>query len=668
MDRNVITDNSSNSTLFFRLSLVVTLLSIIFSVICLYFGCINEWFASSTFAIAVVPSLITSLYAFFTLVLAFLKNKSAFEEEDQILLEKRKKSAKTFDGDEDVLFTARRTLANYGKYSEYLAAALGLFLIVVSLVLLNRSWGALGSVEVLPAQQAAFVALVMSVLAILSGVFCIGQSRSSLFRWLRPVGVWFVLNAITMLTASLAITLKSNGVTTFDYIASRVYFAIFAILAVELLINFVIEFYRPRTRLEGKPIFESRILSVITEPGGLLRNIADTLDYQFGFQVSGTWIYRFLERSIAPLLLVWLGLLWLATAFDEVPAGEMGVMEIFGNRSTQTLEPGFHMKWPWPIASIRKFPVNRVQEIFVGSQLKTSEKGKHASVILWTQSHYAKEVIFLIASDLAPSAKLKTDSGSGVSVVGADKTRRATPNIQDEAPVSFITALVPVQFRIRRDELMNFAYGYENPVETLKFISEKVVTEYFASTDMLSVMSDKRSRAIEYITRDIQKKADAIKLGVEIVAVSLLDAHPPIKEELPQAFQDVVAARERKEAMILDAKKYKASTLPAAEADAIDLVSQAEAYKDDRIKVSKAESERFLKRLKGYNAMPEMYVLNEKMRFLMRDCVSLRKYVVPNSTNSDVFVINLEDKRRLDLLDIGDLQEKKPINVDNPNK
>lgn len=667
MDRNAITENSSDCTLFFRLSLAVTLLSIVFSVICWYFGCMTEWFASATFAIAVIPSLMTTLYAFMTLILAFLKNKSAREEEDQILLEQRKKSGKTFDSDEDVLFTARRTLKNYGKYSEYLTAALGTLLIVIALVLIYRAWGAYGSAETLPTRQAAFVALVMSVLAILSGVFCIGQSRSSVFRWLRPIGVWFVLNSITLLSASLAIILKSNGLLSFDYFASRVFFAIFAILAVELLINFVIEFYRPRTRFEDKPVFESRILSVITEPGGVLRNIADTLDYQFGFQVSGTWIYRFLERSIAPMLLVWLGLLWLATAFDEVPSGDLGVMEVFGNRSNQTLAPGFHMKWPWPIAKIRKFPVNRVQEIFVGSQLKTSGKDKNQKVILWTRSHYKKEVVFLIASrvDSAVISKKRLDANTPEH--GLAKTEGAS-SIQDESPVSFITVLVPVQFRIRRSELMNFAYGYENPVKTLKFISEKVVTEYFASTDMLSVMSDKRGKAIEALTRDIQAQANKVNLGVDIVAVSLLDAHPPIKDKLPQAFQDVVAARERKETMILDAEKYKAATLPAAEADAIDLVSQAEAYKDDRIKVSQAESERYLKRLNGYKAMPEMYVLNEKMRFLTKDCVSLRKYVVPNSTKSDVFVINLEDKRRLDLLDIKDLQEQKPINVDNNNK
>ena len=658
MEKNIVED-SSHSVLFFRLALSVALLSLAFFGVCVYFGSFSDWFASDAFKISAVPSTITLLYALTALILAFLQSKSANEMENQILLEQRKKSGRTFDTEEDVLFTARRTLKNYKKYSEYVAAALGTIIVVAALFLIRRSWGDAGAATTTPAKQAAFVSLVMAVAAILAGVFCIGQSRTPLFRWLRPVGVWFVLTAMTLLLGSLSIVLKSNELPAFDYFASRTLFALFAVLAVELLFNFVIEFYRPRTRFEDRPVFESRMLSVITEPGGVLRNIADTLDYQFGFKVSGTWIYRFMERSIAPLLLVWLGLLWIATSFDEVPSGDLGVMEIFGARGARALSPGFYLKWPWPIAKIRKFPVDRVQEIFIGSQLKTKGKGKNPPVVLWTQSHYAKEVKFLIATNLRKQVENgKASTSPSFSAVSSETPKPA--RMQEEAPVSFITALVPVQFKIRPDGLMNYAYKYKNPVGILKLISERVITNYFATTDMLSVMSDGRDEAVKSITNSIRVETKKMGLGVDIVAVLLLDAHPPIQDELPQAFQDVVAARERKEAMIQDANKYRAATLPAAEAEAVDLVSEAEAYKDDRIKVSKAESDRFLKRLIGYEAMPKMYVLNEKMRFLVKDCAALRKYIVPSSTQSDVFVINLEEKRRLDLLDIGDLKESKP--------
>jgi hypothetical protein len=67
--------------------------------------------------------------------------------------------------------------------------------------------------------------------------------------------------------------------------------------------------------------------------------------------------------------------------------------------------------------------------------------------------------------------------------------------------------------------------------------------------------------------------------------------------------------------------------------------------------------ERFKKRIAGYRAMPHQYLLNEKMKFLENDCRNIRKYIVPASSKNDVYVINLEEKRRLDLIDLNDLKE-----------
>jgi hypothetical protein len=47
-----------------------------------------------------------------------------------------------------------------------------------------------------------------------------------------------------------------------------------------------------------------------------------------------------------------------------------------------------------------------------------------------------------------------------------------------------------------------------------------------------------------------------------------------------------------------------------------------------------------------------------RLDFLERDCRDLRKYVVASAAKKNVVVINLEEKRRLDLLDMGDLKEE----------
>ncbi|MBN1865005.1 MAG: hypothetical protein JW808_08900, partial [Victivallales bacterium] len=433
-----------------------------------------------------------------------------------------------------------------------------------------------------------------------------------------------------------------------DYWISRVLMSACVVLAVELAINFVIEFYRPRTGVEDRPVFESRLLSFFTEPGGILRNIADTLDYQFGFKVSGTWVFTFLEKSLAPLILIWLLLFWVFTSVDQVAPGEMGVRETLGSRSDAVLSPGVYLKLPWPVQSIRKIPVNKIQEVMIGPELK-DERGveKKPDVVLWTQPHYAKEGRFLIATD-------------------TKELRRGEPGREDgsrgieTSPVSMIAAMIPVQFRVRAGNVLDYAYKHQDPVRTIKDLSEKEITGYFAGADMLKLMSDERRQAIQTLTERIQAATDKAELGVEIVAVAFLDAHPPITDDqLPQAFQEVVGAKEEREAEIHDAKGYRARTIPQAEADSLQLVLRAEAYKHEQTQVSKAEIERFTQRLVGYRAMPRMYKLHALLELLETDCRDARKYIVPSGSQYDVYVINLEEKQRLDLLDITDLQEDK---------
>lgn len=643
MEKTELSNKIESFKLFTLLSFVATFCASVLLGFAIYYAS-GDWFGSETMAICVIPLSVTLLYCISAIFLGFFQKRAAVEEEDKLLLEKRKERKATFESEEDALFTASRTLKNYSKYAPYVISILSSLLILGLLILFWNIFGKEKTPFPEKALQAAFIAVLLFAVSLFCGVFSIGQSRRSEFRWLRPIGVWFVLSAINLMAASCSVMFKNAELPLWDFYLSRIFMFIDAILAVELLGNFLIEFYRPRVGAEERPLFESRLLSFFTEPGGFLRNVADTLDYQFGFQVSGTWIYVFLEKSLAPFLLIWLVLLWLFTSVDEVAPGELGVRETFGANSEEVLAPSVYLKWPWPIQKIRKIPVNRIQEIFVGPKLKDAKgKEKRPDVVLWTKSHYAKEGRFLIATDIEEAI-----------------TSKEKKDVKSDAPVSMIAALLPVQFKVRPEQVLDYAYKHEDPVKTLQDIAEKEITDYFASADMLKLMSSKRGTAIETIKCNIQQAADKINLGVDIIAVAFIDAHPPIDDnELPQAFQEVVGAYEEKEAEIHDARAYRARTIPQAEADALKFRLQAEAYKNETTKVSKAEIKRFKDRMVGYRAMPEMYILNAKMEFLENDCKNVRKYIVPDAIQNDVYVINLEEKQRLDLLDIADLQEEK---------
>lgn len=112
---------------------------------------------------------------------------------------------------------------------------------------------------------------------------------------------------------------------------ARVLVVILGFVAVENLATLVFDIYRPRLKGQAEhPLYESRLIGILSQPDGLITTAAQALDYQFGFKVSETWFYRFLERAFAWLVLVQLGILLLSTSFVFIEPGEQGLLQRFG--------------------------------------------------------------------------------------------------------------------------------------------------------------------------------------------------------------------------------------------------------------------------------------------------------------------------------------------------
>ncbi len=613
-----------------RFSLFAAVASFVMGLIVSGLSVSGGWMGSDLFSLLLIPCFLVSLYLLHALLNSYFHIRKWEEDEERRLLEKRKKKT-AFDDSEGMILVADRALRRYRRFAPFAVVAASLALTAGSLAYFSREW--MTRVELAEPYnmlQAAFASILISLLFAMGGIFCIGQSREKGFRHLRPPGALLVFAFMQSLVCGLTLLFTGENYPFWDGLFAGVFFWAYVVLGVEVLFNTVIEFYRPRTVAEERPVYESRILGLFTEPGGVAKNIALTLDYQFGFKASRTWIYEFLGDSIVPLTLFWLITLWLGTSLSQVDSGEVGFRETFGMVDpAKPLGPGLCLKLPWPFGRINKVPTDRIREVVVGvqeSELKEIEAGKRdLSVITWTNKHYENESRFIVPAD---------------------------PDRDDKIPLSIIAAVFPIQYRVKPEQAGYFAYGHRNPEELLKLISEREILIYLASVDMIKLMSTGRSKAISDLTMRIQEECNRKKLGVEIVQANLHDAHPP-SNTVAEAFEDVVGARELKETMILAAEVYRNETIPDAEATAYRHLSEAQAYRTNRIKVAEAEEEHFRKQLLAYRKMPAMYKLNSFLSFLEVDCANLRKYIVPSSSRHNVYIINLEEKPGIDLTEFN---------------
>lgn len=609
-------------------SLVLTVGTIVFGVTVWPWSKYGSWAGNDVFALMVVPFMIATLYSIGAAINGFISSAAYQEEEEKALLAKRKEKLSAFEVNEDVRFTSGRSLKNYQKYSPYVIAALAVLIIVVSMFMFNSIKSArLEGAQPVPvdALGSAVAAIVAMIFSIFPGVFLLGQSKDSIFRWLRPIGAWLCAGAAVGLIAAIgSIAYYRYNVTGFNITAAKVVFFSFGVLAIELIFIFVSEFYRPRSLEAQRPVFESRILALFTEPGGVARNIAGTLDYQFGFKVSGTWIYSFAEKFLFPLVIVWLVILWSFTCIFQVGPSQLGIRMQFGRIiDTTPLEPGIYLKLPYPFGKIVTYSCEEIQMIHVGPKMIGADgKETRPPLVAWDKKHYAEESRYLVASETE------------------DKT---------SAPVSLLGISIPIQYRIKRDGIIDYGFRNRDSDAALKNISEQIASRFFASVSIFDIMSSGRAQAREILHKNIQAEVDKAQLGIEIVKVNIHDAHPP--EKVSPEFQKVIGASEEMESMILEARAYYNDVVPMIEAQKDRLIADANSYAFQVQRVSQAESERFLRQLVSYKIMPHFFQLRNYLDMLEQDASNARKYIMSASLEYEIYELNLERKGQLDLID-----------------
>ncbi|MDR0932611.1 MAG: hypothetical protein LBM70_06270 [Victivallales bacterium] len=419
--KNDIREEIDNSRLMTKLSVMGAILTLILLLIpVLIFGVIKPGLiGSDAFALGVIPYSLALMFAIASMIYGMLATSAAQEAEEKQLLEKRN-DTHALNVDEDVRFTAGRSFENYKKYAPYVLSILGAILVVVLLVAFSRHWsGRLEKPVVADTVYGPVASAVFAALSLFMGAFFVGQSRHPAFRWLRAFGAW-LLSGFGMMFVAMLVTVFASDSSGVDIATAKTLFVILAILGGEFLVSFVIEFYRPRTMREVRPIFESKLLALFTEPGGVMRNIALALDYQFGFKVSGTWLYSFMERSFFPVILFWALIFWTFTMIHEVGPSQVGIKERLGKVvSEELLEPGIYWTLPYPFGKVRRFSCTEIHQVVVGEahedgdsaeeeipddghgHNKTPKKDsahKPSPVVLWTVGH-GTENNFIVAVD-----------------------------------------------------------------------------------------------------------------------------------------------------------------------------------------------------------------------------------------------------------------------------
>ncbi len=235
---------------------------------------------------------------------------------------------------------------------------------------------------------------------------------------------------------------------------------------------------------------------------------------------------------------------------------QQAVVTTFG-RVTDVTDAGLHFKLPFGIQQVYKVDVNVYQKIELG---------------------------------------YTTDSSGAYSVT--DKESTMITGDYNIVNVDFF-----VEYKISDPE--KYLFSSNDPELILRNLIQSQVRNVVGSSSVDSVLTDGKEeiqRQVRELVADILQEYD---IGLTLVDVRIQDAEPPTQEVI-EAFKAVETAKQNAEAVVNEAKAYENAQLPSAEAQADQLIQNAEYLKQKRINEAKEQVAMF-------NAMYQEYALNPEI-------------------------------------------------------
>lgn len=616
------------------------------------------------------------------------------ESEERERLRESRLSEEIFEETELDTMRAGTGLLIFEKYFvPFFSVVLSGLLLYFGYRIASGTWGQSWTVEGPAAVAVGMVAF--SFFGFLIGKYAAGLAQNRGFRLLRAAGGYIIGNVIVAVLIAVSMAMYHFDIVWGEQVLVYLIPAIMALVGLEVLLNLVLDIYRPRVEgQEARPPYDSRLLGLFAEPEGVLRTVAATLDYQFGFKVSDTWFYHFMERAILPLLLVQVASLWLLTTLVVVDQDEIVFIENFGQPYVSTDDaarglkatlfyPGLHLKAPWPFAVARHVPAYRVHSLEVG---KVYEPRTHPGpaigiapdldIILWGEEHIHPDVgfeaSFLVPSTVEleeedeepaweeqgePAEGAQTQEGPAADTGQERKVKRAAP------PVNLARLTANVHYRVKTkpdgqiDDNAAFTYHYrESDIEEhVKKLGYRAICRIAASQDFLKWVAEERTKTVDQFGRLMQEAFDEAGMGLEVVYVTIPAVHPPAP--VAAAFAGVVTAMEGKEALIHEAEQEEIRTVEKARALRAALISRARGTAYRLKTIAKAEADQFEAQLRAYNVAPRVYMYRTYFDAMEKALPDQKVFVVPVTAN-EVQIIDLQPKIRTGLLEGLDVMEE----------
>ncbi len=258
-------------------------------------------------------------------------------------------------------------------------------------------------------------------------------------------------------------------------------------------------------------------------------------------------------KKILTIVLVAVCLLLVAVAalnsFYTIGEQENAVVTTFGVPQTVT-SPGLHFKIPF-VQQVRKVDMT-IKGFSIGYDQYTNESNPDESLMITSDYNFVNVDFFL-------------------------------------------------EYRVT--DPVKYLYNSQDAAGILKTLAQSYIRDTIGLYPVDDVITSGKNQIQAEIKEKIMARMEQEDLGVQLTNLTIQDAEPPTTEVLT-AFKDVENAKQGKDTALNNANKYRSEQIPAAEAEADQILRQAEATKASRINEATGQVARFNAMYEEYSKFP----------------------------------------------------------------
>lgn len=439
------------------------------------------------------------------------------------------------------------------------------------------------------------IGIAVAVIGFVFARFTSGMARAKVWENLRGGSVYAVGSSLFGLLIAVAQFADIAGASGFLAYLDRIFAIALIVLGAEVFVSFVLDIYRPRKAGEyPRPAFDSRLLGFVAAPDRIAESISDAINYQFGFEVTGSWFYRLLSKSFLWLVLVGGLASWLMTSFTVVEPHQRGMLLINGKPAEDELGPGLHVKPPWPFGRVLIPEYVRQETVGDGERERTVEVIEETAAGL--------RVLELAGEPMRLDGPLLwQDESLRETLMVVQPDRRAGRDGGGRA-LLLATVRVPMYYTVKPGGAESFILLGRTPEardQILRHTAQRVVVRELGSRTVEEIIGGGRDdirlaleQGIEKAFAQLNPDANGVPrgAGVEVVFVGFEDARPP--REAAASFEQVFEATQKSKQTVTLAERDRATTLAETVGSAErarEIIAALDEY--DRMRLSGADEE-----------------------------------------------------------------------------